>query len=187
MTDLAQNVRLSIDNRQEIRQPAPMTTIAPPQDRQDAILDAAFHAFAGDGYRRASMEDIARVPGLSRTALYLHFRNKEDIFRSLSWRYFQECLAALRDALTKDGPAETVLTVTRSGVGLAAIGAALGAALAIPASSLVAASLYGVAERDPLTYAAAAVFLLVVAAVASLVPAWRLLRLDPAVTLRMGQ
>lgn len=84
-------------------------------------------------------------------------------------------------------PAETVLTVTRNGIGLAAIGAALGTALAIPASSLVAASLYGVAERDPLTYAGAAAFLLLVAGVASLVPAWRLLRLDPAVTLRMGQ
>lgn len=78
-------------------------------DRESVILDAAFRAFAGYGYKRVSMEDIAQGAGLSRTALYQHFRNKEDIFRSLLWRYFQECLAAFRDALAQDGPAEQVL------------------------------------------------------------------------------
>ena len=37
---------------------------------------------------------------------------------------------------------------------------------------------------DPLTYTGAAAFLLVVAAVASVIPALRILRLDPATTLR---
>ena len=60
----------------------------PLPDRQDAILDAAFHAFATYGYRRTAMDDIARGAGMSRTALYLHYRNKEDIFRSLALRYF---------------------------------------------------------------------------------------------------
>lgn len=81
-------------------------------------------------------------------------------------------------------PAGTVRAVTLSGVGLAAIGAVLGTALAAPASSLVASVLYGVAERDPLTYVAAGAFLLVVATIASLIPALRILRLDPATTLR---
>ncbi|QYK41537.1 MAG: TetR/AcrR family transcriptional regulator [Paracoccaceae bacterium] len=80
-----------------------------PPDRQDAILDAAFHAFAGYGYRRTSMEDIATGAGLSRTALYLHFRSKEDIFRSLSERYFDQCLADMRAALDTPGPPEEVL------------------------------------------------------------------------------
>ena len=80
--------------------------------------------------------------------------------------------------------ADTVRVVTVGGLGLAALGAVLGAALAVPASSLVASSLYGVAERDVMTYVTAAVFLLVVAGIASLLPALKLLRLDPAVTLR---
>ncbi len=84
----------------------------PLSDREDAILDAAFHAFAGYGYRRVTMEDIAAGAGLSRTALYLHFRNKEDIFRSLSDRYFQTCLAEMALALQADGPAEQVLLAT---------------------------------------------------------------------------
>lgn len=81
-------------------------------------------------------------------------------------------------------PGATVRAVMLNGLMLAATGAVLGAMLAVPASSLVAATLYGVAERDVATYVAAAVFLLVVAGIASLVPALRLLRLDPAVTLR---
>lgn len=81
----------------------------PLPDREAVILDAAFRAFAGYGFRRASMEDIAQGAGLSRTALYLHFRNKEDIFRSLSRRYFAECLAALEASLATDGPDEAVL------------------------------------------------------------------------------
>jgi predicted permease len=81
-------------------------------------------------------------------------------------------------------PSGTVRAVAWSGIMLAAAGAVIGAALAVPASSLVSSVLYGVAERDPLTYVAAAAFLFVVAAIASLLPALRILRLDPATTLR---
>ena len=71
-----------------------------------------------------------------------------------------------------------------SGVALAAAGAGLGGLLSMPAARLVQASLVGVGERDPLTYAGVIVFLLVVAAIASLIPALRILKLDPASTLR---
>ena len=81
-------------------------------------------------------------------------------------------------------PSGLVRSVAESGVVLVAIGVVIGALLAVPASSLVASVLYGVAERDPLTYTGAAAFLLVVAAVASVIPALRILRLDPATTLR---
>lgn len=80
-----------------------------PPDRQDHVLDAAFHVFATYGFRRVTMDDIARKAGLSRTALYLHFRNKEDIFRSLSDRYFRTCVAAMAAALENEGPDEAVL------------------------------------------------------------------------------
>ncbi len=72
-------------------------------DRQDMILDAAFHAFATYGYRRTTMDDIARGVGLSRSALYLHYRNKEDVFRTLAERYFRDALAAMEAALMAPG------------------------------------------------------------------------------------
>lgn len=81
----------------------PTASAPPASDRLDAILDAAFHAFATYGYRRTAMDDIARGAGMSRSALYLHYRNKEDIFRSLAVRYFDEALRDMTAALERPG------------------------------------------------------------------------------------
>ena len=72
-------------------------------DRQDMILDAAFHAFATYGFRRTTMDDIARGVGLSRSALYLYYRNKEDMFRTLAARYFAQAVTAMEAALMAPG------------------------------------------------------------------------------------
>lgn len=80
-----------------------MVQTAPIPDRQEVILDAAFQAFATYGYRRTSMDDIARGAGISRTALYLHYRNKEDIFRSLALRYFEQTMLDMQSALNQPG------------------------------------------------------------------------------------
>ncbi len=81
-------------------------------------------------------------------------------------------------------PSGTVGRVALGGLALTITGIAIGMALAQPATSLVASVLYGVAERDVPTYLGAAGFLLVVATVATVLPALRILRLDPAQTLR---
>ncbi|MDC0736964.1 helix-turn-helix domain containing protein [Cognatishimia sp. SS12] len=54
-----------------------------------AILHAAFATFSLYGYRRSAMADIAKAAGISRAALYLHFKNKEDILRGMMQRYYQ--------------------------------------------------------------------------------------------------
>lgn len=77
--------------------------------KQKAILKAAFGVFAQYGFRRTAMEDIARAAGVSRPALYLHFRNKEDIARSLVRFYFDDAEQELARALTADGPPGAVL------------------------------------------------------------------------------
>lgn len=80
-----------------------MNAAPPATDRQDAILNAAYQAFSTYGYRRTSMDDIAQGAGMSRSALYLHWRNKEDLFRSLAIRYFEEALRDMSAALAKPG------------------------------------------------------------------------------------
>ena len=80
-----------------------MTQAAPIPDRSEAILNAAFQAFATYGYRRTSMDDIAKGSGMSRTALYLHYRNKEDIFRSLAQQYFDQTMLDMKVALNQPG------------------------------------------------------------------------------------
>ena len=46
-----------------------------------AVLDAAIAVFARFGYRKTSMDDVARAAGVSRQGLYLSFANKEELFR----------------------------------------------------------------------------------------------------------
>jgi AcrR family transcriptional regulator len=45
------------------------------------VLDAAIGVFARYGYRKTSMEEVARAAGVSRQGLYLQFTNKEELFR----------------------------------------------------------------------------------------------------------
>jgi AcrR family transcriptional regulator len=55
--------------------------IEPADVRQLGVLDAAVGVFARYGYRKTSMEEVARAAGVSRQGLYLQFANKEELFR----------------------------------------------------------------------------------------------------------
>jgi predicted permease len=79
---------------------------------------------------------------------------------------------------------QVLQTVLAPGLLLAAAGVAIGSAAAFPIVRLLKSFLWGVRPADPLTFAAVLGTLLVVALVASVVPALRVLRLDPARTLR---
>ena len=67
---------------------------------------------------------------------------------------------------------------------LVSAGLIVGAAASLWASTLVASLLYGLAPRDPVTLAGAAVALTAVAAIAGWLPAYRASRIDPAAVLR---
>jgi TetR/AcrR family transcriptional regulator of autoinduction and epiphytic fitness len=57
--------------------------IAPEEDgRRRRILEAAIATFLRYGYRKTSMEEVARAADISRQGLYLHFPTKEDLFRA---------------------------------------------------------------------------------------------------------
>lgn len=77
--------------------------------KQKAILKSAWTAFATYGFRKTSMDDIARGAGMSRPALYLHYRNKEDIFRSLAQYYYDDAAECVAEALSCEGPVAEVL------------------------------------------------------------------------------
>ena len=74
--------------------------------------------------------------------------------------------------------------VVRQGMGLAAIGVAIGLAGALGLSRLISSLLYGVAPHDPITLGGVTLSLLLVAAVASWLPAMRAARIDPIEALR---
>jgi AcrR family transcriptional regulator len=54
---------------------------ADPHSRLGVLLESAVGVFARFGYRKTSMDDVARAAGVSRQGLYLLFANKEELFR----------------------------------------------------------------------------------------------------------
>src|SRR4029079_5702765 len=74
--------------------------------------------------------------------------------------------------------------VVRPGVVLAGISVVIGTGAALGVARLLRTFIYGVQPTDPATFIGVALLLLLVAAIASLIPAWRVLGLDPALTLR---
>ena len=79
------------------------------QVKQEAIMAAAMAVMCQYGFRRTSMEDIARAAGMSRPALYQHFRNKEDIARRMVDVYFETAAKAVAEVLAEDGPVADLL------------------------------------------------------------------------------
>lgn len=47
------------------------------------IIDAAMGVFSRHGYAKANIRDIARTAGISVGGVYLYFRNKEELYKSL--------------------------------------------------------------------------------------------------------
>jgi len=74
--------------------------------------------------------------------------------------------------------------ILRDGLKVAAAGAAVGFAGALAAVQLVRSLLFGVTPYDPMALAAAPLSLIVIAALACVVPALRAARVDPMVVLR---
>ena len=81
-------------------------------------------------------------------------------------------------------PADIVRGVLQHGLLLAGIGLAAGLVAALGLSQLLSSLLFGVGPTDPGTYAAVSALLLLIAAVASWIPARRATRIDPTLALR---
>ena len=81
-------------------------------------------------------------------------------------------------------PGAVVGMVMRQGLGIAGVGVAAGALLALGAAKAVAGALYGVSFVDPVAWTASIATLFTVAALANLVPARRASAVDPSIALR---
>ena len=81
-------------------------------------------------------------------------------------------------------PSDVMKMILGGGMKLAALGVALGVVAALALSQLVEAMLFEVEPSDPASFAATAVLLLAVAALACYIPARRAMRVDPMVTLQ---
>jgi ABC-type antimicrobial peptide transport system permease subunit len=79
---------------------------------------------------------------------------------------------------------DILVLVFREGMTLIGLGAALGLGGAVIGSRVLVSLLFGVSRLDPVTYLGMTALLGGVSAVACWIPAWRAMRVDPAITLR---
>ncbi|HEX6534804.1 MAG TPA: ADOP family duplicated permease [Gemmatimonadaceae bacterium] len=79
---------------------------------------------------------------------------------------------------------DVVRLVLLGGLRLAAVGLALGAAIALGGARWIAPLLFREPPRDPVVFGIVAAVLMVVAAAAATIPAWRAARVDPMEALR---
>ncbi|MEX2154734.1 MAG: FtsX-like permease family protein, partial [Gemmatimonadaceae bacterium] len=89
----------------------------------------------------------------------------------------------IRIALGAD-PGRVIWHVLREGMAFPIVGLLVGIAASLAFTRLLGSSLYEISPQEPRVFAGTAALLLVVAAAACLVPAWRATRADPMETLR---
>jgi AcrR family transcriptional regulator len=78
------------------------TAPTPRTDTRSRVQKVALELFAEQGYEKTSLREIAERLGVTKAALYYHFKSKEDIVHSFTDDYFAE-LDALLD-WAKDQP-----------------------------------------------------------------------------------
>ncbi|NYS59462.1 TetR family transcriptional regulator [Vreelandella salicampi] len=85
---------------------------------REALLDAAEEMFIQHGVARTSLEQIARHAGMTRGAVYWHFKNKADLFHAMLQRVrlpFQDLVEALDDPELAKKPLEAIRLACISG------------------------------------------------------------------------
>src|SRR5438874_12457812 len=83
-------------------------------DKRGIILRAATKVFARNGYFNSKVADIARAAGVADGTVYLYFKSKEEILRSIFDRNTTEAVAAGREELAKIGdPREKLRRIAR--------------------------------------------------------------------------
>ena len=70
---------------------------------REVILEAARQRFLRFGPRKTTMDEVAREAGCSRTTLYTHFRNKEDLYASLLEQDAEEFIREAASVLDAPG------------------------------------------------------------------------------------
>ena len=75
-----------------------------PEFRRTHVLASATKVFLAYGFAKATMDDIARAAEMSRPAVYLHFKNKTEIYRSIASDMLMLSATQAKAALDEPGP-----------------------------------------------------------------------------------
>jgi AcrR family transcriptional regulator len=78
------------------------------RERADRILDTARDLLLAWGYRRVTIDELARRAGVGKGTVYLHWRSREEVFHAVSAREAAAMADAIVEAVRND-PAEVAL------------------------------------------------------------------------------
>jgi AcrR family transcriptional regulator len=79
----------------------------PRRGTRERIQSVALELFAEQGYETTSLREIAERLGVTKAALYYHFKSKEDIVSSLVEDYFGQIDALIEWGRSRPGTAES--------------------------------------------------------------------------------
>ena len=83
-------------------------------ETRDKILDAARELFITEGYEGVSMRKVADKIEYSATAIYVHFADKEDLFRELCHQDFARLAEVFQGAAMPLDPVERLKHIGRT-------------------------------------------------------------------------
>jgi AcrR family transcriptional regulator len=96
--------------------------------REERLLDAATTLLVRWGYRKTTIDDVAREAGVGKGTIYLHWKDKNDLFRAAIWRERQRYSEELQRRIAADPEGGLLHRVTIHGM-LAALSNPLMAAI----------------------------------------------------------
>jgi len=78
------------------------------QERADRILDAAAELILRWGYKKTTIDDIARQAGVAKGTIYLHWKTREDLFMALLIREDLKLTEDMKQRITRDPEGSTL-------------------------------------------------------------------------------
>ncbi len=73
-----------------------------PKEKQEAILNAGFHVFSRNTYKKSPMSGIADAAGISKSLLFHYFHNKKELYLFL----WDTCCRLMVEEMTRSGAYE---------------------------------------------------------------------------------
>ena len=80
-----------------------------PEARRQAILEAALAVFTAEGFAAARLDHVAEKAGVAKGTIYLHFKDKQDLFEQMVREAVSPVIARLEElARLPELPADLV-------------------------------------------------------------------------------
>lgn len=79
------------------------------EEKRQAILDAGLEVFASNGFAASRLDEVAEKAGVAKGTIYLHFRDKEDLFEQIVMGAVGPVIAQVDAAAERDDVPAAVL------------------------------------------------------------------------------